>query len=248
MKLVALAAAGCLLSTFALAEPVPVVVELFTSEGCSSCPPADALLSELVRTQPVPGVRVIALSEHVTYWNDLGWKDPFSSATFTDRQAEYVHRFGLRSNYTPQMVIDGRAEMVGSRRESVLEAIRDAAREPKAQVAVTRLGDSKLDVTVGAVPAGRGPIDVYLAIVENDLSSEVGRGENHGRTLRHDSVVRELHRLGQLDASGSFHAEARLEASNGWKRPNLEAVVFVQRRRDGSVAGVAVAPAGLARE
>ena len=115
-------------------EPVPVLVELFTSEGCSSCPPADALLAKLDAAQPVAGARVIVLSEHVTYWNSLGWRDPFSSDAMTERQHQYADRFGLSDVYTPQAVVDGAAELVGSDGRAMLQAITKAAATAKVEV------------------------------------------------------------------------------------------------------------------
>ena len=225
-----------------------MLVELFTSEGCSSCPPADSLLAELVRSQPVPGVRVIALAQHVDYWNGLGWKDPFSKAAFTDRQAEYVRSFHLDSSYTPQMVIDGSRQLVGNRRIEALAAIGEAGREPKAHVAVaTRTspdgGALSVEITVDGLPPGRGPAEVLLAVTERDLRSDVARGENAGRRLTHDGVVRELRRLGDVDRAGSFHTVERVVLRREWKPGNLDTVAFVQERKGRAILGAALSPA-----
>src|SRR5579862_4403613 len=125
------------------AASTPVLVELFTSEGCSSCPPADALLSRLGRTQPISGADIIALEEHVDYWDRLGWKDPFSSEAATARQSEYGQAFGGGQVYTPQMIVDGRTEFVGSSDTDALRAIRAASQASKPAV---KLGWEKDDV------------------------------------------------------------------------------------------------------
>jgi hypothetical protein len=181
---------------------VPVLVELFTSEGCSSCPPADQLLIDLLHTQPVAGVRIVALSEHVDYWNQLGWKDPFSSAQFSDRQNDYGRALGDEV-YTPQIVIDGRHSAVGSSRADVLAAIRNAGAKTKAQLTLTWTSDLQAAVTVApnAVAAGA---DVYVAITEDGLTSSVRRGENEGKQLTHDAVTRRLTRIGATSRQGSF--------------------------------------------
>src|SRR5215213_894825 len=121
-------------------DRAPVLVELFTSEGCSSCPPADALLETLDRTQPVAGAETIVLSEHVDYWNQIGWTDPFSSEQFSQRQQAYAKRLRIDGAYTPQMVVDGTAEFVGSDRKVGLAAIGKAAGIPKAVVRISAAG------------------------------------------------------------------------------------------------------------
>src|SRR5689334_16426960 len=131
-----------------------VLVELFTSEGCSSCPPADALLERLDRSQPVPGAQVVVLSEHVDYWNHIGWADPYSSPAFSARQEQYARRFRTQGPYTPQMVVDGRTEFVGSDARAAESAIRDAVRQPKAAVHITT-GEAAADIEIDPLPAGR---------------------------------------------------------------------------------------------
>src|SRR5438477_8572780 len=129
----------------AAAPPTPVVVELFTSEGCESCPPADVLLQQLATTQPVAGVQIIPLSLHVDYWDQLGWKDRFSSAALTNRQRVYGTRFNVDSVYTPQMVVDGRAELVGSDGAAARKAIGRAATSARGSIQI------RVDRASGAV-------------------------------------------------------------------------------------------------
>ena len=167
------------------------VVELFTSEGCSSCPPADRLLQTLVeesRTQDRP---VYALSFHVDYWNQLGWTDPYSDAAYSQRQRQYSHAIGV-DTYTPQIVVNGREAMVGSRSRTVRRSIQDALSDP-ASVRVTIAADSvTAPLRLGYRLDGQVPTDadLRLAVVERGLSQDVERGENAGRTLRHANVVR----------------------------------------------------------
>jgi hypothetical protein len=216
---------------------VPVLVELFTSEGCSSCPPADALLMDLDLRQPVVGADVIALGEHVDYWDELGWKDRFSSAQFTQRQNRYAARFRLDSPYTPQMVINGRAEFVGNNSAQADKAITAAAHPPAAPpaIAISATGDA---VDVKITSAGPHPLDVILAVTESDLSTQVGRGENHGRLLRHTAVVRDLRKIGTTTA-GQFTARPRLALKPDWRRDHLRAVVFLQNPSTLEINGAA---------
>ena len=219
---------------------VPVVVELFTSEGCSSCPSADAALRELETAQSVPGVEVIALGQHVDYWNRLGWKDPFSAAQFTQRQQWYAQGFN-EGNYTPQAVVNGRYEFVGSRRQELAQTVAEAARAPRATVVLAREAGN-LSIKVSGLPAGTKAAEVELALTETGLSTQVGRGENSGRLLRHAAVVRTLRTLGTVGADGTFTATAPLNLNAAWKTDNLRAVVLVQETGSHHVVGVGTLP------
>jgi len=217
----------------------PVLVELFTSEGCSSCPPADQFLIQLQQAQPLQGAEIITLGEHVDYWNRLGWKDPFSSAGFSFRQQQYAEAFGNEGPYTPQMVVDGRSGFVGTDARSAQAAMSAAARARKATVRLSRTGD-RLSVRVEDLPpvSPGDAAEVLLAITEDNLASNVVRGENAGRKLSHGAVVRKLTVLGRAKADG-FAADPVLSLDKAWKPPDLRAVVFVQERGSRRVLGAA---------
>lgn len=170
----------------AAAPAGPIVVELFTSQGCNSCPPADALLGELARRPDV-----LALALHVTYWNDLGWKDGFSQATFDQRQNRYAQQMRRPSAYTPQMVINGSQDVVGSQRDAVNRALGKAARP--AAIGVQKNGEL-VDV---ALPALSHDCDCVLTLfgVQSVASTSIGRGENSGRTLQEFQIVRSMQPL-----------------------------------------------------
>jgi len=208
-------------------DRVPVLVELFTSEGCSSCPAADDLLARLVRDQPVRGVEILALSEHVDYWDSLGWKDPYSSPVFTERQQVYASRLRRGGIYTPQAVIDGRAEVVGSDEAAARSAAAEAAAQPHGTITARRNGNAlHLEAKL---PPHRGA-EVLLAAVEDPPAGRVARGENAGRTLSHVRVVRELRRIGGVD-QGAWSGEVQL----GAREATLRLVAFVQERSSGRV-------------
>jgi hypothetical protein len=227
------------------AKRTPVIVELFTSEGCSSCPPADALLARLDKTQPLGDAEVIPLAMHVDYWNYLGWADPFSAHEFSERQGEYAGAFGKDGVYTPQMIVDGVTEFPGGNSTAALDAVGKAAHSPKADVQLTRtLSETstpsetetavRLSVRIENVPklTEGDAADVLVAVTESGLSSNVARGENSGRRLEHVGVVRRLKSIGSLaDArGGAFTVETTVPIEKGWRRENLRAVVFAQER------------------
>jgi len=223
----------------------PVVVELFTSEGCSSCPSADVVLDRLARDQPVAGAEVIALELHVDYWNYLGWNDRYSQAGFTARQGEYNRTFGKRGSYTPQMVIDGQRELVGSAERDAHEAIGAAARAPKAKVQVSRSGD-KVTVAIDGLPEAGGsePFDVMLAVTESGISTRAQSGENAGATIVHGPVVRELRRISSIGGGTRgpvLVKDVEVTVDPSWRRDNLRAVAFVQRQKSRQILGAGVA-------
>lgn len=226
----------------------PVLVELFTSEGCSSCPPADKLLERMVESQPSPGVQVVGLGEHVDYWDRLGWKDRFSNTEFTTRQDAYVDRFGTGPAYTPMMVVDGTAAFVGSDGQAARRAIDEAARARHGTLKVDRshVSDRSLSVTVTAsdLPtlADEPHADIIVAIVEDNLRSDVRRGENAGKVLTHVAVARSMRAIGQASGS-SGSARAVLPVAADWAHGQLKIVAFVQARKSRRVLATAVVPA-----
>jgi hypothetical protein len=214
-----------------------VIVELFTSEGCSSCPPADALLGRLSREGQVDGVQVFPLGFHVDYWNYLGWRDRFSAAAYSKRQESYARLLRTDGPYTPQMIVDGEEEFIGSDASRARQAIDQAASEPgAAEIELSWAGAGKLLVRVKA--HGTEAADILLAVTEDNLSSQVKAGENNGHVLRHSAVVRDFRRIGQLQ-KGSFQTGVPLKLDPDWKRKDLHVVVFVQTPDDGKIQGAA---------
>src|SRR5579863_2677694 len=186
-------------------RPVPVVVELFTSEGCSSCPAADRMLSRLEQTQPIPGAQVVAVEEHIDYWNQLGWTDPFSSPQYRARQNDYAVAFKASNIYTPQMVVSGQTAFVGSDLNRAYHEIAAAAQATSTLVDLGTNANSRdpelLDLSVQVTNAKSTKwrdSNVYLAVTEGGLTTFVQRGENSGRTLRHSSVVRNFGVIGRV--------------------------------------------------
>jgi hypothetical protein len=174
---------------------VPVLLELFTSEGCSSCPPADRLLQILDEKQPVAGADLIVVSEHVDYWDRLGWKDPFSSPQYSARQQDYTNRYNFDGVYTPQLVVDGRYGFVGSDGREATAAIQKAIRAHKLMITISNVARSgnavsaRIELPVDENFKGTRGI-LYVALADNRQESHVARGENGGRTLSHASSKR----------------------------------------------------------
>jgi hypothetical protein len=213
-----------------------VVVELFTSEGCSSCPPADELLGRLRQDLSAKNIQVIPLGFHVDYWDGLGWKDRFSSADFTQRQEQYARALNVDGPYTPEMVVDGAQEFVGNDAGKAQRVVsQEAGQSAIATVKISSASADQLSVQVNAPPSS-GDALVTLAITEDDLTTQVGSGENGGRTLHHAAVVRELRQLGRLH-EGSFEGTAQLKLQKEWKLQDLRAVVFVQQAPSGKIEG-----------
>jgi hypothetical protein len=222
------------------AKRQPVLVELFTSEGCSDCPPADALLARLDREQFVPGADAIVLSEHVTYWNHEGWHDPFSMLENDARQREYVYRFGLQDSYTPQMVIDGRLQLVGSNQNAMVQDIEQAASVAKEPLKIedAHWVNGGVDFSV-RTEAGKHD-ELEAALAENATHRDVTSGENAGRVLHHVAVVRVLKNFGSKDLDGRTLrlADSSLMHGADAKVP-VRLVVFVADRKTGHVLAVA---------
>jgi len=223
----------------------PVLVELFTSEGCSSCPPADRLLQDLDRSQPVTGAEIIVLSEHVDYWNNIGWKDPYSSSFFTQRQNAYSDHFNLNSVYTPQMVVDGSAEFVGNDSSRAKQECGKASTGQKVPVRITGIafngGALRAHIETDALPqsASRNA-DVYAVVALNHAESQVSAGENSGRRLTHVAVVQSLTKLGALDKSKGFAQDVTLKLNSKADTSNLRVIAFVQETGPGKVLGAAL--------
>jgi hypothetical protein len=243
LRVAAAAAALAMLGSGFAGSPVsagearaPVVVELFTSQGCSSCPPADAFLGELAQREDV-----IALAFHVDYWDYIGWKDPFAHPDFTLRQRGYAGALDLRTVYTPQMVIDGRVDAIGSDRVRVAEMIRRAGELPKLTVALTAAGDAhELQLPEARLES---PATIWLAIFDREERTQVKRGENAGRHLTDYNIVRELRKLASWDGRAQ---RLRLDLADGMAE-GLGCAILVQGADQGPILAALAVPASARR-
>ena len=227
----------------------PILVELFTAEGCSSCPPADALLLNMDTSQPVPGAQLIVLSEHVDYWDHDGWKDPNSSHALTERQAAYVHALGLKTAYTPQIIVDGTSEMLINNSEQAVKVFRNAISEPKipvhlGEISVDPQNSGLLRVHIDVNEEDEADADIYVAVALDRVESHVLRGENKNRHLTHVAVVQELTKMGNIEKGKSFAGDVQLKLKPGVDTKNVRIVAFVQESGPGKVLGVAMGKPG----
>jgi hypothetical protein len=237
--------------TSAASEDTPVVLELFTSEGCSSCPPADELLSRIGAFT----TGVIPLAYHVDYWDSLGWLDPFSSSQWTMRQVEYVRAMQLSGSYTPQIVINGRWQCVGSDPNRLARAIATARAAPPPGVVTVRAtppaaGSHKLNISVSAHivrTAGDKSLIVLVAIYENGLMAKIDGGENRGHRVRYDYTVRKIIPAFELNpaAGSALENELSVDLDPSWKLDHLGVAAFIQDETslaiDGGVAQYPIA-------
>jgi hypothetical protein len=256
LTLIVLTTAAAFLAAFLFAEnsssrsvanansPTPVVVELFTSEGCSSCPPADLLLQKFDK-QPIPSAQLIVLSEHVDYWNHIGWTDPFSSAAYSERQSTYGNRLRLESVYTPQMVVDGSDEFVGNDSHEASKAFEKAAARMKIPVRIssaTLEGNVvKAHLETGSLPSQSRKADLVFVVALNHAESQVARGENSGRRLTHVAVVRSLMKAGSLGEGKSFSQDVSAKIESGADPSQLRVIAFLQESGQGRILGATVA-------
>jgi hypothetical protein len=227
-------------------RPTAVLVELFTSEGCSSCPPADAFLERIDVGQPLAGAELIVLSEHVDYWDHEGWKDPYSSSYLTDRQAAYVRALNLETAYTPQLIIDGRNEVKLRDAERIEQTFQKALASSKLSLhfdsSITDEGSSaqlRFRVEVDNVPE-RVKGDVFLVVALDRAESQVTNGENSGRHLTHVGVVKEFKKVGRVEKPGRFSQEGALKLKRGIDSQPLRIVAVIQEPGAGRVLGCAM--------
>jgi hypothetical protein len=222
-----------------------VLVELFTSEGCSSCPPADALLRQVNGSQTSAGQLVVGISEHVTYWNSLGWSDPFSSPLYTERQNAYSERFHLEGVYTPQMVINGAEQIVGSDRAALLHAVQqEEEQQPRISLRILSVSIAGNTLTVNFSTSGDLPkqgADLIAVLTDDSDRSNVLHGENSGRNLAHVAVARSLSRVTRVHAGGERTVQIQIPASFQAAQGH-HLILFAQTPGNGRVLGTDTKP------
>ena len=225
-------------------SPAPgILVELFTSEGCSSCPPADELLRKLDSMHTIANNQIVVLGEHVDYWDGTGWRDRFSSREYTNRQQEYAYRLSVPEPYTPQIVVDGKQQFVGNNAGSLQAALQTAAAEPKTSIAILTAdldgNNLILRLKTNPLPQGHKRGDLYIAVADNSDETQVRGGENSGRALRHVAVLRSLQKVAKVGPE-SMEKDFNLRLPKDLEKNNLRVVAFVQESGNGRVLGSTV--------
>jgi hypothetical protein len=230
----------------AASKPASIaIVELFTSEGCSSCPPADALLRQINLKQTNAGQLIVGISEHVTYWNNLGWRDPYSLPVFTERQSVYASRLSAEGSYTPQMVLNGRDQFVGSNGGALQHALLDDSRRGHLDLSIlsSNRTPSGMDVMFSLKQPVAKPLDIIVVLTDDADRSNVLRGENGGRLLQHVAVARSLIRVATVkgDSEQSVHLPLpdglQVDSNSGH-----HLILFAQEPHQGAILGAATAP------
>ncbi len=227
-----------------VSHATPVLVELFTSEGCSSCPPADLLLAKLEQLQPVKGADIIVLSEHVDYWEQGGWHDRFSSHQFTDRQTSYTNSLHVSNgDYTPQIVVDGTDQFIGNDASSAIRSITKASQTPKHTLTLSNVAVNGRRVSAtlsGDSLPGKG--DLYVVLVDALDTTDVKGGENSGHHLEHVDVARVMERIAGFKDFASGSRSFNLTLPSNANTGHMRLVAFAQQGDQRAVVGVVSAP------
>jgi len=255
LTILALVMTGILLTRFSAADAsrvqatgnhtptTPVLVELFTSEGCSDCPPADALLQKLDHSQPVRNAHLVVLSEHVDYWDHTGWRDPYSSHASSERQGLYAQHLNLQTVYTPQMIVNGESEFVGSNEQRALREIGKAARNPSVAITLSAIRFTRdlplaMHVRIDPLPSGASKNStVFVGIADEMDESHVDGGENSGRDLSHVAVLRKLAEVGTVSTTTGFERDVTVKVDDGVS-DRIRVVAFIQEQGPGRILGV----------
>lgn len=221
----------------------PILLELFTSEGCSSCPPADAFVEQLDASQPIPDAHLIVLSEHVDYFNHDGWTDPYSSSAITSRQYAYAHSFKLKDAYTPQIIVDGDEVLPIDNSQATREAFNRAAAAPMVPIRLGELSpDAKgnrpkmlhIDIDRNTSPKEAG---VFVAVALDHAASKVLAGENEGKSLTHVAVLQSMTKVGELKPGSSFNKDVALKLRASKPAKKFRVIVFLQESGQGKIIG-----------
>lgn len=223
--------------TFQISAKTPVLVELFTAQGCPSCPAADKILHDLETTQPIAGAEIIALAWHVSYWDSFTWKDEFALPAFGQRQSAYARAFNIGETYTPQMIVDGRVYFVGTKLDKATKEITTSAKISKPEISVS-LEKDKAKISIPNLPKHERST-VYMVLTQDDLTRKMERGNNAGKTLVHSAIARDLRAVASIEPQTmKFESETVLQLQPEWKKENLNLIVFVQENGSRNILAV----------